>query len=206
MRPLPRVHAVTDAAVRALPDLGVRAAAIAAAGSAVALHARDRTATAAELAALADRFVTLTTPSESATIVSGRPDVARAVGAQGVQLAGSDLAPRDVRAAFAGIWIGRSVHSLGEAEAAVAEGADYLLLGSVFRTGSHPGRTPLGLEIVRSVTALGVPVVAIGGVTPANAGAIRDAGAWGVAAITALWRAEDPARAAVELLEPWTDV
>ena len=44
MRPLPRLHAVTDAAVLAVPDFGIRAAAIAAAGPAVALHARDRAA------------------------------------------------------------------------------------------------------------------------------------------------------------------
>ncbi len=203
MRPVPRLQAVTDAAVRALPDLGVRAAAIAAAGSAVALHARDRAATAAELAALADRFVTLTLPAESATIVSGRPDIARAVGAQGVQLAASDLSPPDVRAAFGELWIGRSVHSVAEAEAAVAEGAGYLLIGSVFETPSHPGRLPVGLEVVRAVSALGVPVIAIGGITPERAREVREAGAYGIAAVRALWQADDPARAALAFLEAW---
>jgi thiazole tautomerase (transcriptional regulator TenI) len=205
MRPLPRVHAVTDAAVRALPDLGMRAAAIAAAGSAVALHARDRGATAAELAALADRFVTLTLPAESATIVSGRPDIARAVGAQGVQLAAGDLSPLDVRTAFGELWIGRSVHSLAEAKSAVAEGAGYLLIGSVFETPSHPDRLPLGLEVVRAVSALGVPVIAIGGMTPERTRDVREAGAYGIAAVRALWHADDPARAALAFLEAWID-
>ncbi|HEU4829508.1 MAG TPA: thiamine phosphate synthase [Gemmatimonadales bacterium] len=205
MRPLARLHAVTDAAVRALPDLGVRAAAIASAGSAVALHARDRAATAADLAALADRFVTLTLPAEASTIVSGRPDIARAVGAQGVQLAAGDLAPRDIRAAFGELRLGRSVHSLSEARAAVDEGADYLLLGSVFATTSHPDRAPIGIEVVRSVSALGVPVIAIGGITPQHARVLRDAGAYGVAAIRALWHAEDPARAALAFLDGWVD-
>ena len=205
MRPLPRLHAVTDAEVRALPDLGVRAAAIASGGAAIALHARDRSATAAELAALADRFVAHTRPAEAATIVSGRPDVARAVGAQGVQLGARDLAPRDVRAAFGGLWIGRSVHSFPEAEAAVAEGADYLVLGNVYPTASHPGRAPLGLEAVRAVSALGVAVIAIGGVTPAHVRELRAAGAYGIAAIRALWHADDPARAALAFLEEWID-
>ena len=205
MRPLPRVHAVTDATVRALPDLGIRAAAIAAAGSAVALHARDRGATAAELAALADRFVTLTLPAESATIVSGRPDIARAVGAQGVQLAAGDLSPADVRAAFGELWIGRSVHSVAEAKSAVAEGAGYLLIGSVFETPSHPDRLPLGLEVVRSVSALGVPVIAIGGLTPERTRDVREAGAYGIAAVRALWHADDPARAALAFLGAWID-
>lgn len=205
MRPLPRLHAVTDAGVRALPDLGARAAAIAAGGSPVALHARDHSATAADLAALADRFVTLTLPAESATIVSGRADIARAIGAQGVQLGAGDPEPRDVRAAFGGLWIGRSVHSLSEAEAAVAEGADYLMLGSVYPTASHPGRPPIGVEVVRAVSTLGVPVIAIGGITLQNVREVRDAGAFGVAAIRSLWHAEDPARATMAFLDEWAD-
>jgi thiamine-phosphate pyrophosphorylase len=205
MRPLPRVHAVTDGAVRALPDLGVRAAAIAAAGSAVALHARDRSASAADLAALADRFVTLTLPAESATIVNGRADIARAVGAQGVQLGAGDPAPLDVRAGFGDLWIGSSVHSVAEAESAVAEGAGYLLLGNVYETPSHPGRAPIGLEVVRSASALGVPVIAIGGITTARVRELREAGAYGVAAISALWHADDPARAAIAFLEALAD-
>ena len=205
MRPLARLHAVTDAAIRALPDLGVRAAAIAAAGSAVALHARDRSATAADLAALADRFVTLTLPAEASTFVSGRPDIARAVGAQGVQLAAGDIASRDARAAFGDLWLGRSVHSLAEAEAAMAEGADYLLLGNVFATPSHPDRDPVGIEVVRAVSALGAPVIAIGGITVQHARELRDAGAYGIAAIRALWHAEDPARAALAFLDEWMD-
>ncbi len=205
MRPLPRLHAITDAAVRALPDLGMRAAALASAGSAIALHARDRTATAAELAALADRFVTHTIPAEAATIVSGRADVARAVGAQGVQLAPDDPAARDVHASFGGLWIGRSVHSFEEALVAMAEGADYLVLGSVYATPSHPGREPVGVEAVRAVSALGIPVIAIGGVTPSHVRELREAGAYGAAAIRALWHADDPARAALAFLEEWND-
>ena len=206
MRPLPRLHAITDAAVRALPDLGMRAAALASAGSAIALHARDRSAAAADLAALADRFVTHTIPAEAATIVSGRADVARAIGAQGVQLAADDPVARDIHATFGGLWVGRSVHSLVEAQGAIAEGADYLVLGSVYATPSHPGLEPLGLEVVRAVSALGVPVIAIGGITPSHVRELRAAGAYGAAAIRALWHADDPARAALAFLEEWNDV
>src|SRR5690606_10760535 len=200
----PRLHAVTDAAVRALPDLGTRAAAIAAGGSAVALHARDRNATAADLALLADRFVTLAMPNEASTFVNGRPDIARAVGAQGVQLGSDALAPGDVRRAFPGLLIGRSVHSIADAEAAAGE-VDYLLLGSIFETASHPGVPPLGLGPLRAVARLGVPVIAIGGVTPERAREVRDAGAYGVAAIRGLWLAGDPAAAALRFLESWMD-
>lgn len=206
LRPLPRLHAVTDAGVLGAPDLGVRAAAIAAAGPAVALHARNRAAAGADLARVASRLVALARPAEAAVFVNGRPDIAAATGAQGVQLAAADLAPADARRMLPSGWIGRSVHSAAEAAAAVAEGADYLLVGNVYATSSHPGRRPAGLELVRAAAALGAPVIAIGGVDASRATELRDAGAWGVAAIGALWRASDPAAAALALLAPWVDV
>ena len=196
---------MTDADVLAAPDFGVRAAAIAAAGSAVALHARDRAAGGAALARAAARLLALARPAEAAVFVSGRPDVAAALGAQGVQLAVEDLAPADARRMLPAGWIGRSVHTEAEAAAAVTEGADYLLVGNVYQTASHPGRPAAGLGLVRAVAALGRPVIAIGGIDAARAEAVREAGAWGVAAIAALWRAPDPAAAALALLAPWAD-
>jgi thiamine-phosphate diphosphorylase len=205
MRPLPRLHAVTDAEVLAAPDFGVRAAAIAAAGSAVALHARDRAAGGAARARAAARLLALARPAEAAVFVSGRPDVAAALGAQGVQLAAEDLAPADARRILPVGWIGRSVHTEAEAAAAVNEGADFLLVGNVYQTASHPGRPAAGLDLVRAAAALGRPVIAIGGIDAGRAGAVREAGAWGVAALAALWRAPDPAAAALALLAPWAD-
>ena len=205
MRPLPRLHAVTDGAVLAQDDFAVRAAAIAAAGPAVALHARDRAAGGAALARVAQRLLALARPPEAAVVVSGRPDVAAAIGAQGVQLGADDLGPADARRTFPLGWIGRSVHSVEEAETAVREGADYLLVGSIYETASHPGRGGAGLELVRRTVGLGVPVIAIGGIDAARAAAVRDEGAYGVAAIAALWRAADPAAAALGLLAPWSE-
>ena len=205
MRPLPRLHAITDAGVLADPDLGIRAAAIAAAGSAVALHARDRTMETAGLVRVTQRFLALARPPEAAVFVNGRPDLARAVGAQGVQLSGSDLAVADARRVLPEGWIGRSVHSVSEARIAVSEGVDLLLLGNIYETPTHPGHPGIGLEPLRESATLGVPVIAIGGVTPARAVEVRDAGAWGIAAVRALWEAPDPYAAAVALLEPWSE-
>lgn len=201
MRPLPRLHAVTTAAVCRGADFGIQAAAIAAAGSGVALHARAPEASAAELAVHARRLVALARPPEAAVVVSGRPDLARALGAQGVQLRGGDLTVADARAVLGNGWIGRSVHSDAEAEAAVAEGADYLLVGTIFESPSHPGRPGAGLGMVRRCAALGRPVIAIGGMDARRAAAAREAGAWGVAAISALWQADDPYAAARGFLE-----
>jgi thiamine-phosphate diphosphorylase len=205
VRPLPRLHAITDAAVLALDDLGVRASAIAAAGPAVALHARDRAAGGARLAAVAQRLLRLARPPEAAVFVNARPDVASAVGAQGVQLGAQDLSPAEARASFPRGWIGRSVHSADEAAAAADAGADYLLVGTIFPSRTHPGQPAAGTGLIRETVRFGLPVIAIGGVDAAGAVAARDAGAYGVAAIGALWHAADPAASALALLAPWLE-
>lgn len=203
MRPLPRVHAFTDAELLAAPEFGIRAAAIAAGGAAVALHARARGSTGALLAASARRIVSLARPPEAAVFVSGRPDLAAALGAQGVQLGNDDLTPADARRVLPQGWIGRSVHSAEEAAAAVDEGADFLVVGSIYETPTHPDRPAAGLSLVVSAAALGRPVIAIGGITPERAVEVKAAGAYGVAAIRALWLAPDPAAATLALLSPW---
>ncbi len=205
MRPLPRVHAFTDHAILLAPDFGIRAAAIAAGGVAVALHARDRGGQDTRLAAATLRMITLARPPEAAVFVSGRPDIAAATGAQGVQLSARDLAPADARRVLHQGWIGRSVHSLEQARAAVEEGAEFLVLGNIFETRSHPGRAPLGSGTLREAASLGPPVIAIGGITPERAPELKAAGAYGVAAIRALWDAADPAAATLSMLTPWLE-
>lgn len=205
MRPLPRVHAFTDAAILSAPDFGIRAAAIAAGGPAVALHARDRGGLAAQLTATALRMVALARPPEAAVFVSGRPDIAAAAGAHGVQLAAADLTPSDARTVMTHGWIGRSVHSVGEASAALEEGADFVVVGSIYETLSHPDRPTGGLRLVHDTAKLGAPVIAIGGVTPERVRELEAAGAYGVAAIRALWQAADPASATLAMLAPWME-
>lgn len=205
MRPLARLHAFTDASVLSAADFGVRAAAIAAAGPAVALHARDRGGPVGPLAAAALRMASLARPPEAAVFVSGRPDVAAAIGAQGVQLGAADLTPAQARRLLPHGWIGRSVHTADEARVAIEEGADFLVVGNIYETPTHPGRPGAGPRLVRELASLGRPVIAIGGVTPARAPELRAAGAYGVAAIRALWLADDPAAATLALLAPWVE-
>jgi thiamine-phosphate pyrophosphorylase len=207
MRPLPRLHAITDRAVLELEDLGVRAAALASTGSVVALHARDRTATGERLTATVRRFLSLARPPEAAVFVNGRPDIAAALGAQGVQLGAGDLLPGDARLAAGGWtgWIGSSVHSIEEARSALEASADFLIVGPIYSTTSHPDRPAAGPGLVTEVARLGRPVIAIGGVTPERSQQLREAGAYGVAAITAAWHVRDPAAAALALLAPWLE-
>ena len=205
MRPLPRVHAFTDHTILSAPDFGIRAAAIAAAGAAVALHARDRGGPGARLAAATLRMLALARPPEAAVFVSGRPDIAAASGAHGVQLGAGDLAPADARRVLLHGWIGRSVHSADEARAAVKEGADFLVVGSIYETPSHTGRAAVGTGLLREAATLGRPVIAIGGITPERTPELKAAGAYGVAAIRALWQADDPAAATLSMLAPWLE-
>lgn len=204
MRPLPRVHAFTDHTILSAPDFGIRAAAIAAAGAAVALHARDRGGLGARLAASTLRMLALARPPEAAVFVSGRPDIAAASRAHGVQLSAGDLTPADARRVLLHGWIGRSVHSADEAKAAVEEGADFLVIGSIYETPSH-NRAAVGIGVLREAATLGRPVIAIGGITPERAPELKAAGAYGVAAIRALWQADDPAAATLSLLAPWVE-
>lgn len=205
MRPLPRLLAVTTDAICRAADFEARSAAIAAAGPAAGLLVRAPGSTAAQHAAFAGRVVALARSQEAAVLLHARPDLARAVGAQGVQLRSTDLAAADARRVLPGGWIGVSVHGRQAAEAAIAEGADFVIAGNVFETPSHPERPARGLEWLRDICALDRPVIAIGGITPERAREVQQAGAWGAAAISALWETSDSAAAALAILSAWND-
>jgi thiamine-phosphate pyrophosphorylase len=93
-----------------------------------------------------------------------------------------------------------SVHSIEAALQAERDGADMLVLGTVFPSTSHPAGTTIGLAGVREVcAAVSIPVIGIGGITAQNAGDVIRAGASGVAVISAIFDAPDPRVAAAEL-------
>jgi len=197
---LPRLHAITDERIARRPDLDTVAQQLAAGGGAqLAFHARGRGLSGLDHYDLAVR---LSACPPARLFVNDRLDVALAVGAAGVQLGQGSLPPADARRLNAGWWIGKSVHDLREAEAAHAGGADYLLVGPVFPTATHPDRAPLGSARLKEIVGLGLPVVAIGGVTPERIPELMaEAAIHGVAAIRALWHAADPADAARRMLQ-----
>jgi thiamine-phosphate pyrophosphorylase len=115
--------------------------------------------------------------------VNGRPDIALAAGADGVQIPEDGLPVADVKRAFPSLTVGASCHSVDTVRRAADEGADFVLLGPVFATPGKEERT-LGLDVLAAAaSAVAVPVHAIGGVTPARVPALRAAGARGGAAI-----------------------
>ena len=201
-RPVPRLHAVTNQTVIALPDLAARAERIAAAGTAapggVALHARAGRVDAARVVELGR----LLCEAGATVLVNDRVDAVVAAGAAGVHLPADGLSvevARDLLGAEA--LVGRSTHSLEEARAAADAGADYVFLGPIWKTPSHPGTPALGpAALEAAAAAAAVRVIAIGGVTPERARSAREAGAWGAAAISALWLSDDPEAAARAML------
>ncbi len=192
--PLPRLHAITDDAIARRPDLDELARSLLAGGGEhLAFHARGHALSGREAFDLAYR---LSACPPARLFVNDRLDVALATRAAGVQLGRGSLRPEDARRCDPEWWIGVSVHDLDEAESARDAGADYLLVGPVFATASHPDRAPIGLMRLEEIIALGVKVIALGGITVERAREVRAAGAWGVAAIRALWDAPDPQAAA----------
>jgi thiamine-phosphate pyrophosphorylase len=190
---VPVIHAVTDDRVLSLPDFLARARALAL-GPAYAIHLRGSMA-GGPLLALAERLRSLTAPSGTRLLIHDRLDVARLAGADGVHLPAAGLPPSAVRTLLGPEpLLGRSTHSAAEAREAAAARVDYVFLGNIWETASHPGRPPLGAGAIRD--ALPAPVIAIGGVTPETAPLAAAAGAAGAAAIRAIWDAADPAAAA----------
>jgi thiamine-phosphate pyrophosphorylase len=175
------------------------------AGGAGVLQLREKTLDGAVYAERAKRLRELCEEHDAALIVNDRADVAWAAGAAGVHLGQTDLAPEAVRH-WAGerLQIGRSTHSLEEAQRAVEqEGADYIGIGAVYPTATKPGSERVLPALVQEVLARGwpVPVFAIGGITADRARELRGLGVRQVAVCAAVTSATDPARAAREICE-----
>lgn len=201
MSGLPRLLCYLDDTIAARDDLGVLLAAAAAAGPEAALVARLPHGTSDALARLAERAVANARPPHARVFVTGRADIALAVGADGCIARRDDLAIADLMAVGPHLTFLASVHSVAEAFAAREAGAHGIIVGNIWPTASHPGRDAAGIALLREVIALGLPTWAIGGVTPATAREAAAAGAFGVAAISAIWGDRRPYAAAKALLD-----
>jgi len=195
-----RLMVITDrrAARGALEDVMRKALA----GGADAVQLRERDLEGRELVRMAETLRRITDDAGAALIVNHRVDVALAVEADGVQLGWRSLPPAEVRC-IAGdrLKIGVSCHNAEDLAAARTNNADYVILGPVFPTPSKEGLVaPLTVEgFRRCADGFALPVIAVGGITPENAASVRAAGAFGLAVIGAILRAEDPCAAAEAL-------
>ncbi len=138
------------------------------------------------LSRLVERSVRAAEGTAARILVNDRADVALVAGAHGVHLRTGSMQAARVRAiAPRGFVIGRSVHSAGEGTRVAQEGnLDYLIFGTVFRTRSKPGIAAAGTDALAAACAgVAIPVLAVGGMTPASLGAVARAGAAGCAAV-----------------------
>ena len=184
-KPVPRIIAITslepnpgptftlDAWIESLGERGVEA-----------IQVRDKEAPDRSIhdfcLALRERL-----PDRISLLVNARPDIALAVGARGVHLPADGLPLGQVRRHFGDeLLIGRSTHSAAEVETARDQGADYVLFGPVYSTPEKVGYgPPQGLEALAAAAAVGVPVIAVGGMTAARVPEVLEHGAHGVAGI-----------------------
>ncbi len=143
-------------------------------------------------------------------VVNDRIDLAQAIDADGVHLGQSDLplhVARDQLGSSA--IIGVSASTVTEARAAETAGANYLGVGAVFGTTSKDvsdDENGIGTERIEAIAdAVDIPVIGIGGIDASNAASVVDAGATGVAVISAITAADDPQAATTELREAVSD-
>ncbi|MFC6615770.1 thiamine phosphate synthase [Halopenitus salinus] len=180
------------------------------AGGVDAVQLREKDRSARERYRLGERLRELTGSAAAALIVNDRIDLAAAVDADGVHLGQTDLPIQVAREQLGeGAIVGCSTSTVREAEIAEAAGADYLGVGAVYGTASkdvEAAKDGIGTDRIREIAAaVEIPVVGIGGIDANNAGAVIEAGATGVAVISAITAADDPEAAARRLREVVVD-
>lgn len=174
------------------------------AGARVAVQLREKDLGGRELCALCRELKMVCARYGAPLLVNDRIDVALACGADGVHLPADSFTVADARKLLGPArLIGVSAHDAGEVETAAAAGADFAVFGPVFRPISKPGYGPVtGTQaLARACKAGGgLPVYALGGITPERVGELRGAGVAGVAVIGAVFSAASPGDATRTLL------
>ena len=175
------------------------------AGGVTLLQYRDKSGTPQEVLQAAAAISAVFAGVDCRLILNDRADLAVLAGFDGVHVGQGDLLPDEARRVVGTErWVGTSTHTEEQVRAADLSGADYVAVGPVFATRTKlDAETVIGLEGVRRARALTrKPVVAIGGITRANARSVVEAGADSVAVISALLvEGESVAKVARDFLE-----
>lgn len=165
------------------------------------LQLRAKKFTAAEVESLARLMHPITRDGGVPLVINDHPEVAAVVGSEGVHVGQDDLGVAETRALVGpDCFVGKSTHSVAQAQAAMAEGADYIGFGPLYATGTKPDYVPIGLEEIAEVHGFATcPVFCIGGVNPDRLPEILSAGAKRVVIVSALLQAADVRRAVKEV-------
>jgi len=189
----PRLYVILDrAAARGRDLLTILDATLA--GGCRLVQLREKEWPSGRLLPMAERLRDRCRAAGATFIVNDRLDLALALGADGVHLGQDDLPPAAARPLLRpGMILGLSTHSLEQARAAQAAGADYVAVGSMFPTGTKPDFQLVGPELIGKLRGeISVPLIGIGGITHDNVAQVIRAGADGVAVISAVCGAPNP--------------
>ena len=164
------------------------------AGGVDIVQLRDKRLPAAEVYRLALKLKDITESKNVRLIINDRVDIALAVDADGIHLGQSSLPLPVVRRLVGhGMTIGVSTHGMEEAKRAEKEGADYVTFSPIFPTHCKPGQAPQGIDALLSIKqALGIPVVALGGINEQNISQVVHGGITNVAVMSLLMHAPAP--------------
>jgi len=199
-----RLYAILDLSYVA-PTAAEETAAQLIRGGADIVQLRGKKQSVAELTDLAEKLHRLTSDAGIPLIINDHPEIARDVALEGLHLGQDDVAIGSARQVVKrDCWIGKSTHTLAQAIAAVAEGADYIGFGPLFATPTKPEYQPIGTGDIRRVHELvQLPIFCIGGIKLHNLPAVLAAGANRAVIVSGLLRSGDVAaatRTAKELL------
>jgi thiamine-phosphate pyrophosphorylase len=173
------------------------------AGGCRMVQLREKQWPSGRLLALAGQLLARCREAGATFIVNDRVDLAVALGADGVHVGQDDLPPGLARPMLRpGMLLGVSTHSLEQARTAQAAGADYVAVGAMFPTATKPDFELVGPDLIRKLrTEIRAPLIGIGGITHDNVGEVIQAGAAGVAVISAVCAADDPEHATRGFIE-----
>src|SRR5713101_6623282 len=200
MIPLPRLYAILDASSFTDADTLCLSARELVAGGVTLVQYRNKSGNARQMLEQA-RELKRRVGNSARLIMNDRADLCLAAGYDGVHVGQDDLSPEGARKVIGeSLWLGISTHDPDQITEAGKTSADYIAIGPVFPTVSKANPDPvIGLEGVRKARELTrKPLVAIGGITRANARSVIEAGADAVAVISDLLR--EPRKSAEEFL------
>lgn len=169
---------------------------------------REKDLSSSQLYELAGDLRRITQDFGAQLLINDRIDIALAVGADGVHLGQSSIPVAVARRILGSDQIiGYSAHALDEAQQAERDGADFVTFGPVYATPSKAAYgEPLGLARLAEVSqSLSIPVLALGGVKKSSVEEVLSVGAWGIAVISAIIAAQDPADETAALLRTIAD-
>jgi thiamine-phosphate pyrophosphorylase len=187
-----RVYAITDRTI--FPEgkflNGVESALK---GGVRAIQLREKDLPSASLLKLAREVRSLTKKYQARLFINDRVDVSLMADADGVHLTENSISVDDVKSRFPQLCVGVSTHSFESAKKAENRGADFITFSPIFYTPSkRQYGQPQGLDKLKEVVeGIGIPVLALGGIKRKNIASVQEAGVYGIALISGIWKAQD---------------